>query len=80
MGCDGVFDELKNDDVVNAAWNEIEKHVGKVSYNELAKRAAENIIKTCFDKRSTDNITVIVILLRDEQYYAKGRTIYEIVF
>ena len=73
LACDGVFDELSNEDVVDAVWASLEQWVGKTSLKEVARIAAEHVMKVSFDKRSLDNITVVVILFQKEGYYRKGR-------
>jgi len=80
MGCDGVFDEVSNEEVVSAAWKAIERYIGRVPLKEVAKLTSERIIKTCFDNRSTDNITVIVVLFQDEEYFKKGKETCEFVY
>lgn len=73
LACDGVYDVLSNDEVVNAVWESIERCAKFMSLEEVSRIAAENVMKASFDKRSMDNITVIVILFRDRTYYINGR-------
>ena len=76
LACDGVYDMLTNEDVVEAVWKSIEDCVGKMSLEEVSRMAAEHVMKVSFDKRSLDNISVIVILFKDEEYYRKGRLVF----
>lgn len=73
LACDGVYDVLSNEDVVNAVWESIERCAKFMSLEEVARIASENVMKASFDKRSMDNITVIVILFKEKEYYLNGR-------
>lgn len=74
LACDGVYDVLSNQEVVTAVWQSIERCVRFMTLEEVSRIAAESVMKASFDKRSMDNITVIVILFRKKEYYLKGRT------
>lgn len=71
LGCDGVFDELTNQKVINAAWRGIKKYISIVPLKIVAKNASEYVIKECFDYKSMDNITVVLVLFRDKEYYKR---------
>lgn len=73
LACDGIYDVLSNEEVSNAVWESIERYVKFMDLEEVSRMAAENVMKASFDKRSMDNVTVIVILFRDKKYYLKGR-------
>lgn len=63
MGCDGIFDMLTNNEIINAVWY-IFKHTGKnKNYNlhELTKDSCNMIIKYGMDKLAYDNMSCIVI-------------------
>lgn len=55
---DGIFDKLTNEEVIESVW-EINDSVS--SYHQIGGKAIENIIKNCFLKKSTDNLTVVFI-------------------
>lgn len=69
LACDGVFDVLTTKEVVDAAWMIINHNARLKGIKEACRLAAEYIMKLSFDKKSMDNITVIVIAFQPEQYY-----------
>ena len=69
LGCDGVFDCLSNEEVINSVWKVIAEQVHRCTMKDLARHAAEYVIKKSFDAKSTDNITVIVIFFQEKNYY-----------
>jgi serine/threonine protein phosphatase PrpC len=65
LGCDGVFDVLSNEDVVqllssttDAAW--------MFSPDATPKQAAGRIVRQAYQKGSTDNISVIVVGIKHD--------------
>jgi serine/threonine protein phosphatase PrpC len=75
LACDGVWDELSNQEVSDAVWEALE-NCSKNPYldlNEISRMAAEHVMKGSFDKRSLDNISVIVILFKTKEEYMQGR-------
>lgn len=75
MACDGVWDVLSNLEVKDAVWQTIEscRNVECLKLADVSRMAGEHIMKLSFDKKSLDNITVIVIFFRKlEQYLARA--------
>lgn len=75
MGCDGIFDELSNNEVISAVWF-IFKHLSKSkNYNlhELTKDASNMVIKYGMDKLSSDNMSCIVIGLEGLEKFLKSK-------
>jgi len=63
MGCDGLWDVLKNDEVVNFILSNCYDNSLSIRVNKkinIAKKLAEYALK----KGSTDNITIIIIFLQ----------------
>ena len=74
MGCDGIFDDLSNQEIVNAAWL-VFKNKGKeknYDIHELSKEACDIIIKFAMEKQTTDNLSCIVIGLEGIEKYIKN--------
>lgn len=69
LACDGVFDVLTTKEVVDAAWKVLSQNTRQKGIKEASRLAAEYIMKLSFDKKSMDNITVIVIAFQPEHYY-----------
>ena len=73
MGCDGIFDDLSNQEIVNAAWL-VYKNRGKeknYDLNELTQEACDLVIKYALEKETTDNLSCIVIGLEGIEKYIK---------
>ena len=74
MGCDGIFDDLSNKEIVDAAWM-VFKHRGKnknYDIHELSMEACDLVIKYAMEKQSTDNLSCIVIGLEGIDKYLKN--------
>ncbi len=74
MGCDGIFDDLSNQEIVDAAWM-VFKHRGKnknYDIHELSMEACDMVIKYAMEKQSTDNLSCIVIGLEGVDKYLKN--------
>lgn len=69
MACDGVFDVLTTEEVTTAVWDALSKYTRSKGLEGASRIASEMVMKLAFDKKSMDNITVIVIALQDELYY-----------
>ncbi len=69
IACDGVFDVLNNKDVIDGVWTTLKQWTSSKGLKEACRLASEFVMKMSFDKKSMDNITVIVIAFQDESYY-----------
>lgn len=71
MACDGVWDVLTNQEVSDAVWQTLEscRNFRDLKLSEISRMASEHIMKLSFDKKSLDNITVIVIFFRTREGY-----------
>ena len=61
MGCDGIFDDLSNQEVSNAAWYIFKNESKEKNYDihELTKDSCNLIIKYGLDLLTSDNLTCI---------------------
>ncbi|OMJ77464.1 hypothetical protein SteCoe_22941 [Stentor coeruleus] len=60
LASDGVFDKLKNKEVVQSAWAGLLEN-DSCNVHQLSGAAVENVMRTAMCRRSLDNITVAVI-------------------
>ena len=63
MGCDGIYDDLSNEEIVKAAWYIFKNKMKEKNYdiNLLSKDAVDMIIKYGMDLLTSDNLSCIVI-------------------
>ena len=77
MGCDGIYDNLSNFDIIDSARFTI-NHVAKerkYDINLISLEICNMIIKNAMDKLSSDNLSVIVITFEGlEKYLANMKS------
>ena len=63
MGCDGIFDDLSNQEIINAAWLVFKNRGKEINYdmNELTKEACDIVMKFALEKQTSDNLSCIII-------------------
>ena len=62
--CDGIYEKLKNKDIIDCVWKEItKKKFGDI--HNMAGYSIERLINKCISLDSTDNLTVIMICLKN---------------
>ena len=63
MGCDGIYDDLSNEEIVKAAWYIFKNKMKEKNYdiNLLSKDACDMIIKYGMELLTSDNLSCIVI-------------------
>ena len=62
--CDGVYEKLKNQDIIDCIWNEIKNKKFSDIHN-MAGYSIEKLINKCMQQGSTDNLTAIMICLKN---------------
>ena len=62
--CDGVYEKLKNKDIIECIWKEISKKNFPDIHN-LAGYSIEKLVHKCLEQDSTDNLTVIMICFKN---------------
>ncbi len=79
MGCDGIYDDLTNEEIVNAAWYIFKNKVKERNYdiNLLSKDCCNLIIKYGMDLLTSDNLSCIVIGLDGIQKFLSLKKIKE---
>ena len=75
MGCDGIFDNLSNNDIIECAWFAIDNVAKERKYdiNFITLDICNMIIKNAMDKLSSDNLSVIVIGLEGLEKYITNK-------
>ena len=62
--CDGIYEKLKNKDIIDCIWKEItEKEF--IDIHNMAGYSIEKLINKCINEDSSDNLTVIMICLKN---------------
>ena len=71
MGCDGIFDDLSNEEIINSAWYIFKNKIKERKYdiNLLSKDCCDMIIKYAMELLTTDNLSCIVIGLEGIQKF-----------
>ena len=73
LGCDGIFDDLSNEEVINAAWMAYKHRAEEKNYDmhESTKEACDLVIRVALEKQTTDNLSCIIIGLEGLEKYFK---------
>ena len=71
MGCDGIFDCLSNNDIIDCAWYAIQNtcKARNNDINYISLDMCDMIIKNSMDKMSGDNLSVVIIGLEGLEKY-----------
>ena len=71
MGCDGIYDDLSNEDIVKAVWYVFKNRMKERNYdlNLLTKDSCDMILKYAMDLLTSDNLSCIVISLEGIQKF-----------
>ena len=73
MGCDGIFDDLSNQEIINAAWVAFKYRANEKNYDlhELSQEACDLVMKFALEKQTTDNLSCIIIGLEGIEKFLK---------
>jgi protein phosphatase 2C family protein 2/3 len=66
MCSDGIFDKIDNNAAVACIWESFRENYS-LNAEEMCREAAKKLIRLAFDRKSMDNVTVIVIALANLQ-------------
>ena len=71
MGCDGIFDDLSNEEIIGAAWHVFKDKAKEKNYdlNLLTADSCDMIIKYAMDVMTSDNLSCIVIGMEGVQKF-----------
>ena len=75
MGCDGIFDDLSNEQIISSAWFVFKNLSKEQNFNihSLTQDACDIIIKYGLDKLTGDNLSCIVIGLEGLEKYLSNK-------
>ena len=75
MGCDGIFDNLSNSEIIDCAWFAVDNVAKDRKYdiNFITLDICNMVIKNAMDKLSSDNLSVIVIGLEGLEKYIANK-------
>jgi protein phosphatase 2C family protein 2/3 len=76
LGCDGIYDDLSNQEICNAAWFIFKNESKEKNYDihELTQDACDLIIKYALEKQTSDNLSCIVIGLDGLEKFLKNKS------
>ena len=61
LGCDGIFDQLENEEIINAVWHSCSKDNISNSIHSQSAIAVDLIMKSSLVRKTFDNITLVFI-------------------
>ena len=61
LGCDGIYDQLSDKDVVNSVWMTFDESVKAKTLHSQCGLGVDMIIKTSMIRKSLDNVTCLII-------------------
>lgn len=64
IGCDGIYEKLKNKEIIDKIWQDINNN-NFADVHNLSGYCIENIINECLKKECNDNLTLIMLSLKD---------------
>ena len=68
LGCDGIFDKLSNEHLIECVWNSVNDNRQMKVANNIHKQtgmAVEYILKNSLLRRTLDNVTVVMISFKN---------------
>ena len=79
LGCDGIYDDLSNQEVINAAWMAYKHRAKEKNYDihESTQEACDLVIRVALEKETTDNLSCIIIGLEGIEKFLKTNQLKE---
>jgi len=65
IGCDGIFDQLTNNEVIEGAWMTTAEGVKAKNIHLQCGLAVDMIIKSALARRTFDNVTVVMVAFKN---------------
>ena len=66
LGCDGIFDKLNDQEVVDCVWWSVKENTNQTVHEALGA-GASSIMKNSLHWRSLDNVTIVIIAFENFQ-------------
>jgi len=71
---DGIYDKLSNAEVIDIVWDTFKRDKGSFhNLHEFCGKAVENIMKLSVNKKTLDNITVVMIAFEGLENYVQSQ-------
>ena len=76
MGCDGIYDDLSNQEIINAAWYIFKNESKNKNYDihELTGDACDMVIKYAMEKQTSDNLSCVIIGLEGLEKFLRNKS------
>jgi serine/threonine protein phosphatase PrpC len=72
LGCDGIFDELTNHDVIDCAWLTMDESTRSNKIHVQTTIAVDMVMKTAMTRKSLDNVTCVLVAFQNfENHFMK---------
>ena len=68
IGCDGVFEKLKNKEIIENLWRVVNSQKNIKDIHNMNGILVESFIDDCLIKKSTDNLTAVMISFKNNFY------------
>ncbi|CAK60187.1 unnamed protein product (macronuclear) [Paramecium tetraurelia] len=65
MGCDGIFDKMKSEEVIKKIWSELESQKNTHNLHGQISAAVDSVLKEVVLRKSSDNITLLIIAFNE---------------
>ena len=65
LGCDGIFDRLENDKIINKIWESKKQGEVITDIHSLCGKITDAIIKYSMAKDSVDNVSVVFVAFKN---------------
>ena len=79
LGCDGIFDDLSNEEVINTVWMAYKHRTKEKKYDihESTQESCDLVIRAALEKQTTDNLSCIVLGLEGIEKFLKTNQLKE---
>lgn len=76
IGCDGLFEKLKNNEIIEKIWSFIDDDKSDLimDVHHLNGIIVQNVIEECINKKSSDNLTAVMISFKNNFKYSAVQT------
>ncbi|CAD8114976.1 unnamed protein product [Paramecium sonneborni] len=65
MGCDGIFDKMKSEEVIKKIWTELQSQKNNLNLHGQISSAVDSVLKEVVHRKSSDNITLLIIAFNE---------------
>lgn len=73
LGCDGIYDQISSEEILDCAWMILRNNDINLNLHEKCGMIVDFILKASMARKSFDNITCVMISLKDE-FGTKGNS------